>query len=967
MHKFFKTFLGFVAVCASLPALSATMYGYVKNDTPAIVEVTLSNDGAVFGGGASGNKFSVQANSQGSGSANLDDGLVMSPFISPYVVGGNGPWSNYFCVRWSGVSFADAATKPCETGNIYKTGNYPRTPFNLYLTRMYLVLSVASAPGCSATTVRWGPSNYCSAPVGAATNGAITSLTNATAGATGSASATCSNSVYVASAASCTSNLAAPTSLVASDATTINSISVSWGATAGTSTYRLQQRKTGATTWTDLYAGGGTAFNWTGLTDESVFEFQVRSENPAGNSTWSPIELGSIRPTISPVFVSQAGIPAKIGVSQSFTFTQIWNNTGTATWTGGTYGTAHHAVNGAIEWGIGFTAFPGSTSTNASVTTSLTATAPATPGTYTLQRIMQKSGVAHGEPSTAATVIVYDTPKCTAVNTDVATTFNPNGTITATLANPSSIEAASVRVWGEIQGEANGVNYQMTFNGANWVVSFPVAAHLTAGEVRINLKASVTNSVFAPSDCASTSVVYQQLPLPLVTVTPTFGTFGDASRQGYVVNRAGGEFAKISVDLGSLSSTLKARVEVLDPADSNLIVALNSITANQPTSVLMSSATMSANPIAWQHSNATLRISYADSGAAGQGKVVLLPIAWAMAPGGLVVNASGIKAAVPTVNAAIAPSAGAYSASAHGAFSGYLRVAPNAATVGSMQDVGGDGTWSVAGLDYNQLYSAQLVAVARSVPPAGINLLNPLEFVSAAFGLPVQAPLNVAATDGTRENDVQIVWPAVATGSAIRYRVFRDAAEITPASGISALELIDLPPVRGTTYEYTVKTMINNVSSQGEAMDTGFVPACRAARLIGASLNADMSAINGLIERWECLEAATGAGAVDAGATSPVDIVGGSIYRSFSYTLDPALADGSHVLRLGIESGGVTINANRTYDIPFVLGRASISLKSLTILYDGSTAQPGLEASSIGRFGVRMDGGSGLGFAEEIK
>lgn len=74
-----------------------------------------------------------------------------------------------------------------------------------------------------------------------------------------------------------------------------------------------------------------------------------------------------------------------------------------------------------------------------------------------------------------------------------------------------------------------------------------------------------------------------------------------------------------------------------------------------------------------------------------------------------------------------------------------------------------------------------------------------------------------------------------------------------------------------------------------------------------------------------------------------------------------------HVLKLNIESKGVVIHANRTYDIPFNLGRSSITLKSLTILYDGATAQPGLEASSIGRFGVKMDGGTGLGFAEEIK
>ena len=831
----------------------------------------------------------------------------------------------------------------------------------------YVVISNGTPAQCSASTLNWGTSNYCAASAPQTANGASVSLTNATVGASGSATASCSAGTWSINAPTCSATLGAPVGLFATDGANTGSISINWGAVSGATTYRLQQRKQGTSTWSDLVASAATSYNWTGRTDESIFEFQIRAENAVGASAWSAIETGYIRPALAPVFVSQSGIPSKIGVGQTFNFSQVWRNTGSETWTGTAYGSAHHAVNGAIQWGVGFTSFTGSTATNAQVTSTMTATAPATAGTYTLQRIMQKSGTSYGAPSTAATVVVYDTPKCTAVNTDVSTTFNPTGSVTATLAGASSVETAVLRVWGEIKGESNGVDYPLSFNGTNWVATFPVAPHLSPDEVKINLKASVSNSVFASSVCATSTLVYQQLPLPAVTLTPTFGTFGDAARQGFVVNRAGGEFAKINVDLGAFSSSLKARVEVLDPADGLLNVALNGINAGQQTSVLMASSTLNSTPSSWQQVNASIRVSYADPAAAAQGKVVVVPIAWTVAPAGLTVTASGIKASTPTVSASIAPSGGAFSSSLHGAFNGYLRLAPNAGTVGASQDVSSDGTWTIGNLDYAQLYAAQLVAVARAVPPAGITLFNPLEFVSPAFGLPVQAPLTVTATDGTRENDVQVIWPAVATGSAIRYRVFRDAAEVTPATGISGIEFIDLPPTRGTTYTYTVKTMINNVVSQSEASDTGFVPACRAARLIGASLNADMSAINGLIERWECLEDATGSGAVDAGTASAVPITGSATYRSFSYVLDPALADGAHVLRLGIESKGVVINATRSYDIPFTLGRSSISLKSLTILYDGSTAQPGLEATSIGRFGARMEGGTGLGFAEEIK
>lgn len=157
----------------------------------------------------------------------------------------------------------------------------------------------------------------------------------------------------------------------------------------------------------------------------------------------------------------------------------------------------------------------------------------------------------------------------------------------------------------------------------------------------------------------------------------------------------------------------------------------------------------------------------------------------------------------------------------HGAFNGYLGLAPNAGTVGTSQDVSSDGTWTIGNLDYAQLYAAQLVAVARAVPPAGITLFNPLEIVSPAFGLPVQAPLTVTATDGTRESDVQVIWPAVATGSAIRYRVFRDAAEVTPATGISGIEFIDLPPTRGTTTPTLIQTMIQQRGEPERSSDAG--------------------------------------------------------------------------------------------------------------------------------------------------
>ena len=108
-----------------------------------------------------------------------------------------------------------------------------------------------------------------------------------------------------------------------------------------------------------------------------------------------------------------------------------------------------------------------------------------------------------------------------------------------------------------------------------------------------------------------------------------------------------------------------------------------------------------------------------------------------------------------------------------------------------------------------------------------------------------------------------------------------------------------------------------------------------------------MSAINGLIEQWSCLEGVTGTSAIDALSAQELGLQGAKTYKAFSVAVPEAVKDGAHVLHLGLSSKGVVLNAERTYD--------------------GSPDKAGQEASSIGRFGVRMEGGSGIGFAEEVK
>lgn len=840
-------------------------------------------------------------------------------------------------------------------------------------TRMYnhvagdsYIIDKYVSPDCASEIIKWGSNNFCAGSAPVTPDKGTFGLTNTKAGASGSATASCVSGTWQVSSPSCVASMAAPSPLAATNGTVTNGINLTWGSVAGADAYRVQFRAQGASSWQgDLYAGAATSYNWTGLADEQVFEFQVRAENAVGSGAWSPVAAGRIRSFIDPEFVSQSGIPSKIGVGQSFVYTQVWKNNGSETWDGSAHGTSPYSPPDASVWGSGFAAFPGSTVTGESVTASLTAVAPSTPGTYPLQRIMQKSATAYGEASTAVSVQVIGAPICTGVSPDTAATYNTNSTITVTLQGASSVENAWIKVSGQNGGAT--AQYAMTLSGSTWTATFPIGAHLAPGETKINIQALVSNSLFTTqTECATNSVTFQQLPAPIVTLTPTIGSYTDAGHQGFVASRINGTLATATVDLGAFTG-LKAKIEVVDGSDNAIVSPLTSVSHGVQMPVTLSNSTLAGITSAWTSASAVVRVSYADAAAASQGKVTEIPIEWMATPGALQVIAVPMQGLPQAVNSKIQDGAGAFSSSAQGPFFGGLRATGTAVQVSPFVPVEAAGEWSSGGLDYAQLYSTPMVAVARAEPPAGVTLLQPWEYVSAAFTLPVQAPAQVQATDGTREDDVEITWPAPATGASIRYRVFRDDTEITPPTGIPGTTVLDIPPERGVVYRYRVKTMVGSVTSENESSDDGHILACRAARFIGASLNAQMTAVTGMVESWACLEGLTGSGSIAPGAPSSVAFEGSGQYRSFVYPLEANLPDGGYVLRLNLESAGVSANSSRTYDIPFTLNRASISVNSLTILYNGTPAANGVETNSIGRFGIRMEGGSGIGFAEEVK
>lgn len=819
-------------------------------------------------------------------------------------------------------------------------------------------------PGCSATPLSWGAGNTCSASTSAASNGASQSLVNAAAGATGGATATCSAGTWSVSAPTCAANLTSPVGLFATDGTNSSSINTTWGTVAGASSYRLQYRKKGTSSWADLATPAAASYSWTGVTDESIFEFQVRAESALGSSAWSSLDAGNIRPKIAPVFVSQSGIPAKVGAGQSFAYSQIWRNTGSETWSGGTYGTGPDSPGDTSVWGTGFTAFGGSVTTDGNTTTSLTATAPATPGVYQLRRIFWKAGTAYGAASTAASVEVVGPPTCAAASPNVTTTYNATGTVTVTLQGPASVETAIVKAWGETNGQDDAIDYPMILNGANWTATVPVAPHLVEGESKINLEARVGNALFAPVKCATAAVSFQQLPIPSVTLTPTLGSFAaSGERAGFVADRREGVFATIKVDLGAFSH-LKTKIEMVDRGYAAIGVPVSAASAGVEIPVRLVESKIGPDVPAWKAEAIILRVTYADPDAASQNKTASQGISVLVAPAQMQVSAAGTVGLPPEVNARV-HAGEVFDAAIHGPFIGGVRTLADGATASEFVATGSNGDWTATDIDYSRLYKSQLVAVARAVPPEGVALLKPIEFLSSTFSLPTQLVRSLTATDGTLEEVVRVSWLAPADGGAgFTYDVHRDSTLIS--SGKSSVELDDIPPVRGQVYSYKVVAKLNTAASP-DAQDPGHLPACFAPRVEDALVNGVMQAELIAVSRWlQCVGDAEVTVAFDSGTAQAVSFraAPGTDYRHAAIDIS-ALADGNHTAVFSVARADGLLNSDRSQSFSFSINRAGLLPTDVTILHNGKPATDGVLTDSIGRFGIQLQGGS-IDFAQPL-
>lgn len=800
---------------------------------------------------------------------------------------------------------------------------------------------------CPASSPNWGASNFCGGFLPAEPVNTVRTVVNFNTGATGTVTGTCSASTgqWVLSGPSCTANLAEPLTLAATQGTIAGKVQLSWATVAGASSYDVQYRKAGSSTWTSAV---GVASGWQlSTTDESVFEFQVRATNAVGAGPWGATATGYIRPQIMPDFVSQS-VPTDVRVGASFSASQIWKNSGYTSWSDATFQLLQ--ASGSGNFGSAPGTFSPAVVQNQNGTSTLALVAPSTPGTYSFSRQFSKDGVDYGSPSTPVSIKVWGDPVCSALTVNKPYVYELDGTVSAQFNANNQATSQTASVWNEAAGPATAKTYAPVYGAGMYKFDIPLANH--GGQVgSYRVRVDVSNAVSSGS-CEVTFEL-RALDTPVASLQALVGTGSTAN------SFAVGQTAAQAILAATVTRTenMALVVELLD--GDGATAAMANLAAGSAT-VNLGGARWTGD--AWSTRGYTLRARYADPGAASQGKNLDVPVTLILTPSGNTL-ALGIVPGHPlTATSAMGRGAQPYDLAAQGSWASKVAV-QGGADLDTLSAMGESGQRSHL-LDYSALVGKSLTAMARAMPPAGITLINPLE-VSATVKIPMLPVRNLQATDGTLEDVVRVSWePPAAGASGFTYDVYRDSELIQ--SGQTTNTLDDAPPVRGQEYSYRVVAKLSTDKSP-ESADPGHVPACRAARLIGASLNADMSAINGMLERWDCLAGMTATSAIDAQTPGEMPYAGSSVYRSFTVPVPSGLADGSHVLRVGMESEGVTLNASRTYDVPFNLNRASIAVNDLTILYNGTKATTGLEASSIGRFGIKMEGGSGIGFAEEIK
>lgn len=738
-------------------------------------------------------------------------------------------------------------------------------------------------------------------------------------------------------------NLGVTSTINATQAEFPNKIVVSWATVDGANNYVVEYKKSTTSTW--LTATANTNTYTLNTSEFDFFDFRVKARNVLGEGVASSIATGYIIPNIGAKFIEQS-VPANVKAGEVFTASQTWKNVGQQTWTT-TNSKLAQAINSDF-FGSSKGVFASLITTGKTGTSVLTLQAPNIPGVYAFARSFEFDGVKYGLDSSKTDIRVWGQPTCPAVKFNKSSTFDINDTISVQLTLDDQSTEVVADVWSDVNGQDDLKQYVPTLKNGTHSFNIPLATHAGYGRYSVKLKVSNPvdqNNCFAYFDL-------HELAVPVLTIE---GLIGKDDEGGYVVApNISQPFLSIGV---ARSADLPIVVELFNSE--------NALISSSPVPSGMNSASIPSvrwEGPAWASGSFSIKVRYTDPELAVQDKYVIQPLRLILSPSGNRVNAEALPSHPLVILASIDRIDGVkFDPVIHGSWMSQATTSSGQALNDFSEMVGGTHNHF---LSYDQVYGSSLNIIARAIPPASVTLKEPLD-ITTSLKLPVLPVKDVAASDGSFEDFVRIKWGApVENPIGFSFDIYRDDALI--ASRLTSLEYDDPTPTRGVVHVYRVVAIHNSLLSAA-ASDSGHIPTCRAVRLIGASLNADMTAVRGLVEKWECVKEMHATSGIDNQAPNPLSVEGERVYRSFYVPVPAELPDGSHVVHLNIDSSDVAIHSSRAYEIPFILDRASIAVKSLSITHNGSQAVPGLETNSIGRFGVRMEGASGIGFAEEVR
>jgi fibronectin type 3 domain-containing protein len=189
----------------------------------------------------------------------------------------------------------------------------------------------------------------------------------------------------------------APTAPAATPGNT--QVTLTWAASPGAGSYNVKRSTINGGPY-GIVAAGVTATSHidTGLTNGTTYYYVVTALSgtcESGNSPQVPgLPSGGGGGTNNAAFVSQS-VPASMTTGQTTSVTVTMNNSGTTTWSAGTYSLGSQNPAGNANWGVSQVNLSSPVSPGSNAAFTFNVTAPAAAGTYNFQWQMQQNGAGY--------------------------------------------------------------------------------------------------------------------------------------------------------------------------------------------------------------------------------------------------------------------------------------------------------------------------------------------------------------------------------------------------------------------------------------------------------------------------------------------------------------------------------------------------------------------------------------------